>query len=74
MRDFKDVGKILECLEDSRMFREYQNVVKVIGPGYSSWVHRPAAPASPRNVLEMQNPGPMPHLLNQNQHFSIIPG
>lgn len=35
---FKDVGKIPECLEDFKMFGKYQNVVKAVGPGYSSGV------------------------------------
>lgn len=35
---FKDVGKIPECWEDSRVFGKYQNVVKAVGPGYSSGV------------------------------------
>lgn len=50
-RKFKDVGKILECSEDSRMFRKYWNVVKELESSYPNGFHRPAAPASPRNSL-----------------------
>ena len=42
-RELKDVGKSLECLEDSRMFRKYKNVVEVLESGHSGGDHTPAA-------------------------------
>lgn len=59
MRELKDVGKILECLEDPRMFSEYSNVVKPLESGYSSGIYRPAVSASLRNLLEMRILGPL---------------
>lgn len=57
---FQNVREVLECCESPRI-------------QFLRGVHRPATLVSPRNSLEMQNPGPTLCLRGQNLHFSMTP-
>lgn len=45
-------------------------ISSIVQASRPSVVHRPAALALPRSLLECKVPGPTPELLNQNLHFN----